>query len=548
MDMLKIKKRMRKSLLLAACALLLSAGAYAGGYQTNSNQNAAFGRNLSQEAMIDILATYANPAGVGFLAPGWHFAFSNQSAFQTRTANSWFMNPQVGPLAQGIVNGVENTSATKRYKGTATVPVIPSVDLAYVENRWSLGFHFGFVGGGGKCEFEDGLGSFESKVSMLPLLLNSLSGSQQPSRYSIDTYMRGKQYYFGGQLNGTYKVTDNLSVALGMRLLYATANYYGYVRNMQVVTPTSATPVDKAIEPMIQQMVAAVPALGPVMSGITSVAGDVNLNCDQIGWGVTPIIGIDWRINKQWNVAAKYEFKTRLRLENKNGESASASALAQLDEYKDGAKVAADQPSILYIGAQYSPIEKVRINAGGHVYFDKQATQYDHREKELDGQSWEVLAGAEYDINKTFTVSAGWQTTHYGLGKNSKYISDMSFVCNSNSYGLGTRIHVSKKVALDISYFKTVYRHYNKYHEDYNNIKYNFGALLTPMGEKVTDVANDIMAEDQAAGIDPQTDPRMALIGQLNTAVDGIKQMDTSGNDRLLRTNDVVGVGVIVNF
>ena len=538
----------RQLFTLAALALA-STTAMAGGYLTNTNQNAAFGRNLSQEAMIDIMATYANPAGVGFLNPGWHFAFSNQSAFQTRTAESWFVHPEQGPFAHGIVNGEQNTAATKKYKGTAKAPIIPSIDLAYVQDRWSLAFHFGVVGGGGKCEFSDGLGSFESKVALLPTVMNAFAGGQAATGYAMETYMRGKQYYFGGQINGSYKVTDNLNVAVGLRGVYASSNYYGYVRNMQVVTPQGAlVPVKEAMTPMITQLAQAVPQLAPVMTNVAGVAGDVNLNCDQKGFGLTPIIGIDWRINDHWNVAAKYEFKTRMRLENESGESASGSALAQLDEYQDGKKVAADLPAILYVGAQYSPIEKVRINAGGHVYFDKQATQYGHREEYLDGPTWEITAGAEYDINDIVTVSAGWQTTNYGLGDNSRYLSDMSFVCNSNSVGLGARFHVSKKVALDVSYFKTLYKHYDKYQEDYNGIKQNFGGLLTGVKAQVESIAQGIVAEDMAQGINPQTDPRMGIFQQLGGAMEQIAAAPTPGHDRLHRTNDVFGVGVSVSF
>lgn len=539
---------MKKTLLTLVAALPTATSALAGGYLTNTNQNAAFGRNLSQEAMIDIMATYANPAGVGFLSPGWHLSFSNQSAFQTRTANSWFVDPQQGPFTQGIVNGQQNTAATKEFKGKAIAPFIPSFDLAYVQDRWSLAFHFAVVGGGGKCEFNDGLGSFESKVALLPSVFNSLAGSNTAQGYAMETYMRGRQYYFGGQINGSYKVLDNLNVAVGLRAVYASSNYYGYVRNMQVVTPAGAIPVKDAMTPMVQQLATAVPELAPVMTNIASVAGDVQLNCDQTGWGVTPILGIDWRINDQWNVAAKYEFKTRLRLENESGESASGSALAQLDEYKDGEKVAADIPAILSLGAQYSPIPKVRINVGAHVFFDKQATQYGHREKQLDGQTWELLAGAEYDLKDWVTISAGWQTTNYGLGENSKYISDMSFVCSSNSIGLGARFHLSKKVSLDVSYFKTLYKHYDKYQADYNNIKSNLGGLLTQVGGQVVGIAHEIVRQDIEAGVEAITDPRYQVITELGNAVEGFYAVQTQGNDRLHRTNDVIGVGVSVSF
>ena len=540
---------MKKQVIMTLLAAATSANVFAGGYVTNTNQNAAFGRNLSQEAMIDVLATYANPAGVGFLAPGWHFALNNQSAFQTRTANSWFVDPDRGAFLLGTVNGDRNTTSTKRFKGKATAPVIPSLDLAYVQDRWSLAFHFGIIGGGGKCEFKDGLGSFESKVALLPSVLNALTGTNDVKGYAMDTYMRGRQYYFGGQINGSYKVTPNLNVAVGLRAVYATTNYYGYVSNMQaVLADGSQVPVQQYMQPMMTQLATAIPQLAPVMAGIAGVAGDVRLNCDQTGWGLTPIIGVDWRINDHWNVAAKYEFKTRLRLENESGESASGSALAQLDEYADGKKVEADIPAILTAGVQYSPVQQVRINLGGHLYFDKQATQYDDRQKHLDGQTWELLAGAEYDINDIFTVSAGWQHTHYGLGDNSKYITDMSFVTNSNSVGLGARIHVSKKVALDVSYFKTIYNHYDKHHEDYNGVKANFGALLGNLKTNVASVAANITQEDMANNVDPRTDPRLQIIQGLNTNVETLSATSTPGHDRLLRTNDVIGIGVVVDF
>ena len=528
--------------LFVGALLMASANAFAGGYLVNTNQNAAFGRNLSQEAMIDIVGTYANPAGIAFLTPGWHFALSNQSAFQTRTAESWFVDPVAGPFTVGIVNGERNTAATKKYKGTATAPFIPSFDLAYVKDKWSVAVHFGIVGGGGKCEFENGLGSFESKVAMLPSVLNTITRNNNVRGYSMETYMRGRQYYFGGQVNGTYKVLDNLSVALGVRAVYASCNYYGYVRNMQaVLADGSQVPVADYLRPVATQMATAIPQLAPVMTGIASVAGDVNLNCDQTGWGVTPIIGIDWKINDQWNVAAKYEFRTTLRLKNESGESASGSALAQLDEYADGKEVRADIPAILYLGVQYSPIKQLRFNVGGHVYFDKQATQYNHKEDELAGPGWEVLAGAEYDVCDWATISAGWQTTHYGLGDNSKFVSDMSFACNSNSVGLGARFRVHKNVAIDVSYFKTFYQHYNKYQADYNNVKQNFGGLLGGVKQSVEQVAGAIAQQNPA-------DPRLATLADLGQSMNSLATANTAGNDYLHRTNDVIGLGVVLNF
>ena len=41
----------------------------------------------------------------------------------------------------------------------------------------------------------------------------------------------------------------------------------------------------------------------------------LELDCDQTGWGLTPIIGVDAKFGKL-NLAAKYEFKANMNIEN----------------------------------------------------------------------------------------------------------------------------------------------------------------------------------------------------------------------------------------
>ena len=529
---------MKRKLILATSALIIAANSFAGGYLTNTNQNATFGRNLSQEAQIDITSTYANPAGVGFLNNGWHFAFGNQSAWQTRTIESTFGNDL---FKNGTVNGKDNVSGPKTFKGTAKAPFIPAFDLAYVKDRWSVALHFGISGGGGKCEFDDGLGSFESQVAILPVLANAIQPGSVAG-YSFDSYLKGRQYYFGTQLNGSYKVTSSLNLALGLRMVNASCAYEGYVKNIGLKVNSAA-----GVVPMSATQFLTAAGLGEM----AAMVSDRVIDCTQSGTGFTPIIGIDWRINDHWNLAAKYEFKTRLRLKNSTAFDAAGNELnAGVAEYSDGVSVAADIPAILYLGAQYSPIEKLRINAGGHVYFDKQATQHSARHEKLDGPGWEILAGAEYDVNDVLTVSAGWQNTNYGLGKNSEFITDMSFVTNSNSIGLGARIHVSKKVALDISYFKTIYSHYKREQADYNDVKAGLVAKMNAMQEQMAAAVPQLQAAAQTGNAEAiatlqALQQKSALLAPV---VGGLGTLNTSGSDNFTRTNDVLGIGVVVNF
>ena len=72
----------------------------------------------------------------------------------------------------------------------------------------------------------------------------------------------------------------------------------------------------------------------------------------------------------------------------------------------------------------------------------------------------EQLAGAEFDLNKTVTVSAGIQRTDYGLSNN--YESDTSFSCDSYSIGFGGAIKLLPKLTMNIAYFWTNYSDYTK--------------------------------------------------------------------------------------
>lgn len=531
-----------KSIIATAVAAVMTMPAFAGGYLTNTNQSITFLRNPSQDAAIGISALYNNPAGVMFLNPGFHVAANVYNAHQTRDIESTF-----APFAYGKNNGGQ---MTKQFQGVANAPVIPAIQLAYNWKKWSANFNFAITGGGGKCTFDEGLGSFESIVSMLPAVGQSMG----IKAYDFESYMKGRQYVFGFQFGGNYKINDKLSAFVGARLVYATNNYYGYIRNISILTDNGfvgakdyfgalrdqaglgagvakgkaeeyAAEAQKAMEngDMIKatanQTIAKQYAAAAedyynkaVQAGTLAVATEnVGLNCDQSGFGVTPIIGIDYRPNKHWNFAAKYEFNTHLNLTNKAANSESADNLAQLNQFKDGVKVAEDLPALLAVGVMYSPIDEVRFNAGGHYFFDKQAKKYGDTQKLLDHGTWEVTLGAEVDFAKNWTVSAGWQNTNYG--NTDAYMKDISFATNSNSIGVGVKWQVNKTVALEAGYFQTFYQTYEKNSMNYNNAS-NIVALAA--GEES---ANALVAS-----------------GALQ------------GKDKFTRTNRVFGLGVTLDF
>ena len=462
--------------------------AFAGGLLTNTNQNVTFLRNPARDAAIGIDGVYSNPAGVIFLGEGFHLSLNIQNAHQTRTVSSW-----CDLYKMGLSN---NNSSFKEFEGEADVPILPSFQAAWNKGNWSFQFGFAITGGGGKCKFEEGLGSFEQVVAGIPYkpvgssdamtLMNQLYGGlgaidpslashQMGNKYAYDSYMRGRQYYYGFTVGAAYKVSENLSLYGGLRMLYGSANYYGYVKNIQVehiangqsaMVAASQHFAEQALKfseyaGRLEQMGMAEQA-GMLQQGATLSTAlsqgtqDIELNCDQTGWGVAPIIGVDYKTSKL-NVAAKYEFKTRMRLKNKSANSLSAENISMLDKFKDGEKVAEDSPALLTIGAQYCILPSLRVMAGWHHYFDVDTKQYT---KDMLGDSNEYLFGAEYDICKKLEVSAGMQRTEYDL--KDAVMNDISFNVSSYSVGFGFGYKVNEKVKINAAYFQTFYDDYNK--------------------------------------------------------------------------------------
>ena len=493
--------------------------AQAGGILTNTNQSVAFLRNPARDGAIGLDGVYSNPAGVIFLGEGLHLGFNWQYAHQTRTITSQNQLFKLGAKNNGL--------DTKEFEGVANAPFIPSLQAAYNKGDWSFQFNFSVPGGGGKCEFDKGIGSFETVVGAIANRLIGVStalnsqigqlGASVPNvtGYDVDGYMKGQQYYFGFQIGAARKIGEHLSVYGGLRLLYGTASYEARLNNIRVLNGTQGMTLPEYFlgvtnglvdaggkisalgqqvqdgigqyvqaymaagmtqeqamqQPKVQELVAqgqelkakgdqlkaTAESLEASAETLAPYTNGVNLKSDQSGWGIAPVIGIDYKTGN-FNFAAKYEFKTRMRMKN-NSDLKEASVISATNKYVNGTSVPEDAPAQLALGAQWSITPSIRLNAGYHHFFDTDAHWYEHSEKLLDGGTNEYLGGAEWDINKRLQVSGGVQLTRYGL--TDQYMNDMSFVVNSWTFGLGAGYKVSDKVKINVAYFQTNYENYD---------------------------------------------------------------------------------------
>ena len=554
---------------LAALLLAMTTSTQAGGLLTNTNQNIAFNRNFARVGAIGIDGVYFNPAGVAFLDQGFHLSLNFQNVYQTRQITSAFSVPAFANTPYEYpftLNGGDKTDGSKFYEGKASVPILPSFQVAYNKDKWSFQAGFGLTGGGGKASFNEGLPSFERQIAILPALINqqlptfsTLLGQQETpaTSYSMQSYMSGHQYNFGLQLGVAYKINENLSVFGGARFNYIYNKYEGNITNIsadvngnnqnlyeyfgskaKLLTEKAAALQAQAVAAKTQadayqaqanaatdptakaQLQAAanqyaagaqqasagakmVSAGADKLNSSKELVKDRYVEVSQRGWGITPILGIDYRTGK-WNFAARYEFTTKFNIENNTKRD-------DTKKYENGVNTPNDIPGILALGAQYEVLKNLRVMAGYNHYFDKDARMDNNKQRFLKHNTQEFLAGVEWDINPSVTVSAGGQRTLYGLG-DGKYLTDLSFVTSSYSFGVGAKIKVAKNAHLNVAYFFTNYSKFTKNYED----------AITIGREQVTQ-------PDGTISVQPKT-------------------LATKNTDIFTRTNKVLGVGLDIDF
>jgi len=483
-----------KRLFFVSIAASLGIFAKAGGLMTNTNYHIAFDRMFARGATFDIDAAYSNPAGLAWGHEGWQLSLNFQKPWQNRDIEANVPNYLAYPAL-----GYQGVNIDQKYNGKASAPIVPALFASYKHDRWAVSTMIGIVGSGGFVKYEEGIPMF-NLMTMGKIFEKTVPTPVTPDKYGIDSEVKGKQYIYGGQLNFTYKILDCLSAAVGLR-----ANYYdGY--NRGYVTATT------------------LPALG------SKQLMDLQLDVIQRGWGVAPIVSLDFH-KGPLTLAARYEFRTKINTTNDTkalnvtmmgtptdikamaaqyGNAATLTGLAtnmgeamaaKIKDFMPDEEVRYDMPSLLVVAAQYEITPKLRAAAEYHFFDDKNAKMANNRQDDLEHGTHEILLGAEYDINDKFTVSLGGQRTDYGLSD--KYQTHTSFACDSYSLGCGAAINLSERMRLNVSYFCTLYSDY----------RCEYNAQLV--------------------------DGKM-IGGYLNTAY--------SGSDTFSRTNHVIGVGIDYKF
>ncbi len=496
-----------KKITLSLLSFILTFSMFAGGLVTNTNQSAAWTRMLNRNATVEIDAVFFNPAALTKLEDGFHLSISNQIIGQTKSIT----NSALG---------------NKTFEGDVFAPVYPSISAAYKTGKFAFSFGFYPVGGGGSAEFNDGVPSIEMGIASLPTKLAALGAT---GGFSYNTYLEGSSVYFGIQGGVSYEINEMISVFAGARYVMAKNTYSGYIRDITLQTADPNAPLTNAsvtamadavkgggdaMQPLVDggagsltfaqaegagiidaatraQLEGGLLALGldqavidamdistaqntyyTYATNMYTAAGalaDQELDAEQTGSGITPIIGVNLSLMEdRLNIGLKYEFKTAMTLTNATKKDivvgVDPTTGQPITMFPDGAESNADIPALLSGGVSFKVNDALRIEADFETYFDKSVgwkrsdpfTGAEITADDFIDKGYLLYGfGLEYTISDALLISAGWNGTQTGVNDN--YHSDLSYSLNTNTFGGGLAYKINDMIKLNLGGYYVMY-------------------------------------------------------------------------------------------
>lgn len=347
---------MKRSIIVAALvAALAGAAAFADGVENKTNMNPGYLRNPSRNAEAKRSeAVFYNIAGTGFLEDGLYFDTGNQFVFKKYT-NS-FPKGAI-PL---YPNGKDFSDKTAAW-------FYPNADIVYKHGPFAVFGNFGIYAGGGKLSYKDGT------TATAAALATHFPSSARNHSVELSSMTYGEQVGF------TYCLKNFISFSGALRLLQAT-------QSMELKSDDAT---------------------------FVGVNQGNKISYDASAFGVGGVFGINVRPFPALTLSTQFQLHSDMKYEVKNAKGMLSSNLGIVD----GETFHTDLPAALNMGAGYQVLKPLYVSASFNYYFNSFAQLDSVLGKSDYSDSWELAAGADYDINDKVTASLGLSYGNRGTKK-----------------------------------------------------------------------------------------------------------------------------------
>ena len=347
---------MKRSIIVAALvAALAGAAAFADGVENKTNMNPGYLRNPSRNAEAKRPeAVFYNIAGTGFLEDGLYFDTGNQFVFKKYT-NSFPKGAM--PL---YPNG-------KDFSDKTAVWLYPNADIVYKHGPFAVFGNFGIYAGGGKLSYKDGT------TATAAALATHFPSSARNHSVELSSMTYGEQVGF------TYCLKNFISFSGALRLLQAT-------QSMELKSDDAT---------------------------FVGVNQGNKISYDASAFGVGGVFGINVRPFPSLTLSTQFQLHSDMKYEVKNAKGMLSSDFGIVD----GETFHTDLPAALNMGAGYQVLKPLYVSASFNYYFNSFAQLNSVLGKSDYSDSWELAAGADYDINDKVTASLGLSYGNRGIKK-----------------------------------------------------------------------------------------------------------------------------------
>jgi long-chain fatty acid transport protein len=529
---------MRKLILLGS-AVLLTGSVYAGGIVTNTNQSASFIRMPARDASLGIDAAYYNPAGLVFLKNGFHFSLNNQYISQERTITSTFpgMNQSefIGTVTAPLFPSVYGVYKKDKLAVSLSLNPIGGGGSAFFEDglpsferqvavlppslsaagipTTAYNFDTEFDGSSLIWGFQANAAYAITEKLSASLGVRYLTAKNTYTGYLNSITINPNQPAFGANYNGVNMVSaptffTDAATTLNTWSVGATQSAAGLQQiinggggallltdapltsdqklQMQgLIMAAGQNPAGVDVQTANAILTAAAPSFAAnaaVMTGYAAATADKSVDAMQTGTGIVPVIGLNYSVSPNFNIAVRYEHKAAITLTNET-------TVDDVGLYPDGVETSSDMPANLSVGVAFKPVSKLNLSVGYHFYLDKSANygkkignDFVDNSEVIDNNFWEAAFGAEYEVTDKILVSAGYLRTQTGV--NDKYHSDLSHSLSTNSISLGGRYLVNENIGINLGFMNTSYISYTKLYTTPVNFQeeYNRKAMVVAVG------------------------------------------------------------------
>ena len=377
---------MLRKCLLIVLILGTAVPAFGGGIDNKQNFSSAYAGSLSRNAATDGADAAAyNPAGLMLMQNGTYIELD--------------LLPFTFDYDHNY-NGETQTASPNL--------VAPMAFGVHKMDKWAFWGSFTINGGGGETEYENG--NIITQTVENQLAGGAFAPTLPGGGTLTQPYAYAESYDYTFTAGVSYDLHPMVSIAAGLRY---------------VIT-------DKEVD------------LHGTYSGAFILA-----KYDQEADGYGGVIGIDIHPSDTLNIGIRYDSKVKLDWDtDTSGSNVLGKALLAGYNREDGKSYARDLPAVLALGIEWKVLPKLTLKPSFSYFFEKDA-DWDTQNDAVDGNSYEIALAVQYDINESWSLTAGYLYIDVDMKpENFGIIEQMSPPLDCHAVAVGTKYRMTEKLTL----------------------------------------------------------------------------------------------------